>query len=146
MFIRSSPDFTMELPERWWVAGWRRNRHRSGPSHTTTTRIHRAQRGLTNGHQRILLHGHQWGLSHGHGHHDRGHHLVVHHEVGFDPQCRSNPTVSVDTTRLGMHRSDRITEQQSADRPVGGRSHPGAIGKGWGLLHGLPGESSSRAR
>ena len=48
----------------------------------------------------------------------------------FHPQRCLDPPVSVDTTGLGVHRSDRITQQQPADRPVGGRPHPGAVGKG----------------
>ena len=55
---------------------------------------------------------------------------MVHHEVGFDPQRRLNPPVSVNTPRLGVHGSDRITKQQPADCPIGGRLHPGAISEG----------------
>ena len=59
--------------------------------------------------------------------HDQGHQLAVHHEIGFDPKRRLDPAVSVNTKGLGVRRSDRITQRQPTDRPVGGRSHPGAI-------------------
>lgn len=62
--------------------------------------------------------------------HDRGDQLVIDHHVGSHPQCRLHPLVTANTPGLGMHRSDRITQRQPAECPVGEKSHPGAVSEG----------------